>query len=154
MADWPSGVTVVTTADEDGRPWGFTATSFTSLSMNPPMILVCLAVGAECRRVFERSHRFAVHILGSEQAELARRFATRGADKFAGLRAPRGVGDVPLIEGAVARLECRATERVAGGDHIVLIGTVHRVALGEAEPLVYHRRAFHRLPSAVRPQAA
>ncbi|MFG2822897.1 flavin reductase family protein [Kitasatospora sp. NPDC048365] len=151
MGRWPSGVTVVTTADPTtGRPWGFTATSFTSLSMRPPLVLVCLDLGAECRPAFQRAAGFAVHILRSGQRGTAERFATRGVDKFAdGVGVRRGLYDVPLLDGAAATLECRLTERLPGGDHLILIGAVQRVTPGPDEPLLYHRRAFVELPAPV-----
>lgn len=82
MASFPSGVTIVTTVDGDGKWWGFTATSFCSVSMDPPLVLVCLARGAECHPVFEAAEHFVIHVIHSEHTDLALRFATRGADKF------------------------------------------------------------------------
>jgi flavin reductase ActVB len=147
LSRWPSGVTVVTTADRADRPRGFTATSFSSLSSSPPLVLVCLDLGAECRSTFERAEAFAVHILGRGQRELALRFATRGADKFTGAPTAPGLAGIPLFDGTAARLECRLQECLPGGDHLILIGRVERVSLGEEQPLLYHQREFHELPS-------
>lgn len=147
LSRWPSGVTVVTTTDRAERPRGFTATSFSSLSSAPPLVLVCLDLGADCRTTFEQAEAFAVHILGSGQQDLALRFATRGADKFTGAPTAPGLAGVPLFDGAAARLECRLEECLPGGDHLILIGRVERVSLGAEQPLLYHRREFHQLPS-------
>lgn len=146
LACWPSGVTVVTTLDLTARPRGFTASSFTSLSMDPPLVLVCLDRGADCRPAFEHARTFAVHILGSEQHELARRFASRDVDKFAGTAVRRGLGGAPLLDGAAARLECRMERSLPGGDHVILVGRVERIVLGRSAPLLYHQRAFVPVP--------
>ena len=147
LARWPSGVTVVTAVDRAARPWGFTASSFTSLSSSPPLVLVCLDLAAECRPVFERATAFAVHILGRDQRDLALRFASRGVDKFSGTATARGLAGVPVLDGASARLECTLQQRVPGGDHVILIGRVERVVLGGEQPLLYHRRRFHDIPA-------
>jgi flavin reductase ActVB len=148
MASFPSGVTIVTTIDTDGRWWGFTATSFCSVSMDPPLVLVCLADTAECHPVFAAAQRWIVHVIHSEHADLAVRFATRGADKFAdaGFRADeRGL---PVLERACVTLDCSLHALHPGGDHSILVGRVERTRIDEAElPAVYFRRGFRALPA-------
>ncbi|KPM56225.1 flavin reductase [Frankia sp. R43] len=148
MASFPSGVTIVTTADAEGRWWGFTASSFCSVSMDPPLVLVCLAATAQCHPAFEQASRFIVHVVPPAHAALAVRFATRGADKFtdAGFR-PDEQG-LPVLDEACVTLECAAHEVHPAGDHSILIGRVTRTRLGEDPPAVYFRRRFHRIGDA------
>lgn len=142
MSHWASGVTVVTTLDAEYRRHGFTANSFTGVSLDPPLVLVCLDRGANCMSAFGSATWMAVHVLRRDQEALARTFARRDADKFAGLRVRPGMAGIPVLGGAVATLECRITERVPAGDHLVLLAEVHRAAGSGGEPLLYHRRAF------------
>ncbi|MFC5996378.1 flavin reductase family protein [Pseudonocardia hispaniensis] len=142
MASFPSGVTIVTTTDADGRWWGFTATSFCSVSLDPPLVLVCLARTAECHPVFAASDRWIVHVIHPDHADLAVRFATRGADKFtdAGFRPdPRGL---PVLPRACVTLDCTTHATYPGGDHTILLGRVQHTRLGETEPAIYFRRSF------------
>ncbi|OLT16172.1 flavin reductase [Pseudonocardia sp. CNS-139] len=145
MSTFPSGVTIVTTADPDGRWWGFTATSFCSVSMDPPLVLVCLADTAECHPAFTAAERWNVHVIHPDHADLAARFATRGADKFtdAGF-VPDGNG-VPVLERTCVTLNCTLHARHPGGDHTILLGRVERTRVGDELPAVYFRRGFHEL---------
>jgi flavin reductase ActVB len=145
MASFPSGVTLVTTADPDGTPWGFTATAFCSLSAEPPLVLVCLAKSAQCHPVFLGTEAFAVHIIHSAHTDLAQRFATRGADKFGTGEFATNDRGIPVLPGASARLECTVHDRHDGGDHTILVGRVHTVDLGDDPPVVYFKRIFHTL---------
>ncbi len=142
MSRWVSGVTVVTTAGPDAQPHGFTASSFASVSLAPPLILVCLEETAQCYAAFTGSDWLAVHVLGRDQEHLARRFARKDHDKFSGLGLEAGLAGLPLISGGLATLECRVTERLPAGDHLVLIAEVRRAVVRDGEPLVYHRRDF------------
>lgn len=142
MSRWASGVAVVTTRDSAGRCHGFTATSFTSVSLDPPMVLVCLDRGAACSEAFAETESYAVHILHQGQEDLARRFARKGEGegKFAGLRV-RGSG-APVLEEALAVLECRVVDRLSGGDHVILLGEVEVAVSFEGSPLAYQGRGF------------
>lgn len=146
MASFPSGVTIVTTAEPSGRWWGFTATSFCSVSMEPPLVLVCLATEAECAPVFRRATRWIVHVIHPQHAELAMRFATRGADKFADAGFVADENGLPVLDVASVILDCSLHERHPGGDHTILVGQVRNVRIGSETPAVYFRRAFHPLP--------
>lgn len=148
MAAFPSGVTIVTTTDADGRWWGFTATSFCSVSMEPPLVLVCLAHTAECHPVFDATSRWMVHVIPPEHADLAIRFATRGADKFGGSEFVATEGGLPDLPGASVTLECDLEARHVAGDHTILIGRVRSTRVGEIGPVTYFRRAFHAIPRA------
>ncbi|MCG0067081.1 flavin reductase family protein [Streptomyces tricolor] len=151
MSHWASGVTVVTTAGPTGRPHGFTASSFTVVSLDPPTVLVCLDRAADCAPAFAAAEWLAVHILGAGQRDMAGRFARKSPDKFAGLATEPGRSGTPLLPDAVATLECRTVRRLPVGDHLVLFAEVHDArTAGEEEPagdrpLLYHRRAFHAL---------
>ncbi|MEU1953454.1 flavin reductase family protein [Nocardia rhamnosiphila] len=142
MARFPSGVTIVTTVDQQGRQRGFTASSFCSVSMDPQLVLVCLATSAECHATFEQADAWLVHIAAMEHEPVARRFATRGADKFAGDDFTPHASGLPHLADAPAVLECRAHARYPGGDHTILVGEVVSVSIGGPEPAVYYDRAF------------
>lgn len=146
MATFPSGVTVVTTTAPDGRWWGFTATSFCSVSMDPPLVLVCLADTAECHPVFAQAQRWLVHIIRPEQSHLAIRFATRGADKFAGDNFTPDDYGLPKLKHAAVTLDCTTHTKLTAGDHTILLGHVKDVQLDPTPPALYYRRAFHPLP--------
>ncbi|EMD28273.1 flavin reductase family protein [Amycolatopsis azurea] len=144
MTRVPGPVTVVTTADESGRRWGFTGTSFSSLSLDPPLVLVCLGKKASTHHAFTTASRFLINVLGRSQEGVASRFATSGVDRF-------GAGDaVPVEHGlpglpqAVARLSCSTHSIQDGGDHSILIGLVEAVHVGDGDPLVYVDRSFTR----------
>jgi len=121
---WPSGVTITTTIDGDGRHWGFTASAFSSVSLDPPLILVCLATEADCHDVFIRADGFAVNLLGTKHEGLAVRFATKGQNKFVGGEFVPGHLGYPVLEDAVAVLECASHSVFDAGDHTILVGEV------------------------------
>ena len=146
LSRWASGIAVVTTVDPvSGTDRGFTATSFSSLSMTPPTVLVCLDRGSHCLPAFEAAPTMAVHVLRYGQEDLAKRFATKGIDKFAGVDTGRGLGGVPLLPDVLGRLECRLVRRIPAGDHVILIGLVCTAEVSDAAPLVYFARGFHGL---------
>jgi flavin reductase (DIM6/NTAB) family NADH-FMN oxidoreductase RutF len=134
MGRFATGVAVVT-AEHGGRPHGMTINSLTSVSLTPPLLLVCLNTGARSTEAIMASGRFAVNILSARQEHLARRFAQRGADHFAGLSVARGRHGVPIIPDAYARLECDVDRHFVAGDHAVVIGAVRAVSAREGEPL-------------------
>ncbi|MGI3202702.1 flavin reductase [Streptomyces sp. GLT-R25] len=145
MAQLAGGVVVVTTEDTDGRPYGFTATSFCSVSMDPALVLVCLAETSSSYEAFMDCRGFAVSLLGQEQRALATRFATTGADKFRAEDTVTTPRLLPAVEGALAVLDCDVHARHPAGDHMILVGAVRHVLPGRGEPLVYHDRAFQQL---------
>lgn len=152
LGHFPSGVCVITTLDHDERPWGFTASAFCSLSLDPPLILVCLDQKADSHAAFSSAGLFAVSVLGAHQQSLAARFATKGMEKFVGITTEAGTETtLPLIPEATVHLECRMHQRMGVGDHTILIGEVLRAAVNESvEPLVYHARQY----GVMRPHAA
>ena len=146
MASFPAGVTITTTMDGDGRWWGFTASAFCSLSADPPLVLVCLAKSAECYQTFMGSEQIAIHIVQPDLELLAKKFATRGADKFTGSGFGLSARGLPVMPDAAAVLECSVFARYDGGDHTIIVGRVEVAILGAHSPVVYFRRDFHRLP--------
>jgi flavin reductase ActVB len=144
LAKFPTGVAIVTTLDGAGRRWGFTASAFTSLSLDPPQVLVCLAHGADCYTAFSNTDRFAANVLRVEHEPLARRFATKGAAKFAGGEFVFSDLSLPVLPDALAVIECGIAARLPGGDHTIIIGDVRAARCGSGEPAIYHDRVFRR----------
>lgn len=145
MARFATGVTVVTTRDPDGRAHGFTASAFSSLSLEPPLVLVCLEKRARSHPIFMAATHMAISILSIDQIEIALHFARPNLDKFAGLAAIHGKStSIPLIPASVAHLECRITDRFDGGDHTIIIGKVLSIDVTERDPLIYYNRQFGR----------
>ena len=141
-----TGVTIVTTTAE-GAPAGMTASAVCSLSLDPVALLVCISTHLPTHEALERSGSFAVNVLGEGQEALARRFATPGADRFAGV-ALRGDRSLPVLADAIATFECRVAERFPGGDHSIFIGHVQACRHeADARPLLYFSRAFGSLES-------
>jgi flavin reductase (DIM6/NTAB) family NADH-FMN oxidoreductase RutF len=144
ISHFASGVTVVTTLD-DGRAYGTTASAVTSLSLDPPMLLVCLNRESETGRAIASSGHFAVNILGAGQAHLAERFAQKGGEKFDGVPTAPGAWGEPLFEEAVATLECRVSEQTAVATHQVFFAEVVSAAARGGAPLAYFKGRFSRL---------
>ena len=145
MSCFPTGVTLVTTTDGNERDWGFTASAFSSLSVDPPLVLVCLSTEADCCSAFISAEKFGVNILKREHESLARRFATKGKDKFAGGEFRKGKLGVPILPDALAILECTTGTLVPGGDHTILIGLVEHAKVQDGYAAIYFRSAFHSL---------
>lgn len=144
-ARYATGITVATVIGADGHPQGLTANSFSSVSWNPPLVLVCVDHRAAVHEHFFASDAFAINILAEDQRELSVRFATAGAERFEGLDWEKGGTGAPLISGALAHLECRTTHRHVAGDHTIFVGEVVRAASREGRPLVYFYRDYRSL---------
>ncbi|MEV4114966.1 flavin reductase family protein [Nonomuraea sp. NPDC049695] len=142
LAKYITGVTVVTTADGAGRRWGFTASSFSSVSLDPPQILVCIARTAHCYPAFMSSDGFAVNVLTGTQENVARRFAQHDVDKFAGLPFGAGERDLPILQDALAVFQCATRARFPAGDHTILLGEVLQARVGQGDPALYYDRQF------------
>ena len=134
MGRFATGVAVVTTY-AGGAPHGMTVNSLTSVSLDPPLLLVCLTNGARSTEATAEAGRFAVNILSARQEHLALRFAKPGADHFAGLEVTHGRHRVPVIPDAFAHLECVVDRRFVAGDHLVVVGRVIEVCERDGEPL-------------------
>jgi flavin reductase (DIM6/NTAB) family NADH-FMN oxidoreductase RutF len=142
FGQFATGVVVVTTLGEDSRPVGVTANSFTSVSLDPPLLLWCLGKESTQRGAFDTARHFAVNVLSSNQHYLSRQFAIQGRDKFAGVAHMAGPSEMPLLEGALAQFVCRTTERVDAGDHIIMIGEIEHFETFDGEPLVFHSGSY------------
>lgn len=138
-----SGVTVVTTSTGGARH-GMTASSVTSLSLEPPMMLACLNRSAPSSRAVSEAGRYAVNVLGQGHARLAQQFAVPSADKFRGVPVTEGAGGLPLLAEALAHIECDVVEEVTGGTHSIFIGRVTSARAHQGEPLTYFRGGFGR----------
>jgi len=144
LSHFASGVTIVTT-EHEGTDYGLTVASFASLSLNPPLILICISASSSSHEPIVKSQKFGVSILASEQADISGRFASRGGDKFAGLEIRRGTLGIPLIANALTTLECRVHQQVGGGDHSIFIGEVVDSQTREGAPLLYFRAAYREM---------
>lgn len=142
LGSFLTGVTVVTTRNAAGEMRGFTANSFSSVSLDPPLVLVCIARTASSFGVFSTAANFAVSVLAADQKDVSALFASKSADKFAASRWYLGPAGSPLIEGASAWFDCTRHEVVEAGDHIILIGRVAGFGATAAAPLGYCRGAY------------
>lgn len=150
MASFAAGVTVVTTMDERNCPQAMTATAFSSVSASPPLCLVCVDKRARTYQPLLLKGCFAVNILCSEQQSLSARFAAPIADRFAGVGwRPGNVTGCPVLDGALAFMECQVTEVHSGGDHDIFLGRVASVEVRAGAPLVYWRGSYSSLPPPV-----
>lgn len=145
MGRFASGITVITARDADGADVGMTVSAFSSLSLDPPLVLVCIDRAASVGPTLETAESFGVNVLSQDQEAISRRFAERDVDRFQGVAYTRGHSGVPLLDGALAQLECRVTERHPGGDHTILIGAVESAEVREGNPLLYYRGGYRRL---------
>jgi flavin reductase ActVB len=145
LSRWTSGVTIITSRAPTGALGGLTASSFTSLSLEPPLVLFCLGLASRSLEVFRSAEGFAVNILSREQQPLADRFASRSEDPFAGVDHAAGRMGMPILPDSLAILECRTLHQFPGGDHLILVGEVEEVTLGEGSPLVYWRGQYQTL---------
>jgi flavin reductase (DIM6/NTAB) family NADH-FMN oxidoreductase RutF len=151
MSHFASGVTVVTT-EHEGTPYGMTVASFASLSLHPPLVLVCIEKSAKSHDAIRAAGHFGVSILARSQADVSGRFASKSDDKFAGANVQRGEHGLPLIAGAICTLECRVQEQYPGGDHTIFVGEVldsqtlpAETPASDGAPLVYYRSAYREI---------
>ncbi|PVH28833.1 flavin reductase family protein [Pararhodobacter oceanensis] len=142
LGSFPTGVTIVTAFDEQGEPWGLTANSFTSVSLDPPIISVCVAKNGRVFPTLAKASTFAVNILADEQRDLAMHFASNTENRFAGTPWQRQGEGAPLFPEAAACLDCVVHERVDAGDHEILLGRVVHYTHTANPPLTYCRGVF------------
>lgn len=142
LGKFATGVTVVT-AREGEENHGVTASSFNSVSMEPPLILWSIDKGAYSLNAYRHAEHFVVNVLGNEQVDISNRFARRGEDKFAGIAIEEGIGGVAKVKGAAAHFECRTWNVYEGGDHLIIVGEVVRYAYrNEGSALVFHNGRY------------
>lgn len=146
MGNYPTGVTVVTATTVDGIPVGLTVNSFASVSLDPLMILWSIDHRVSSIKAFVEGGKFAVHVLGADQADICMAFASRMEDRFAQCDWDFSENGLPIINGVLALLECKTFKTVTAGDHTILIGEVVNIKMEDGEPLLYHRRQFGAIP--------
>jgi flavin reductase (DIM6/NTAB) family NADH-FMN oxidoreductase RutF len=146
MGCFATGITIITSRDGDGTPIGLTANSFTSLSLDPPLLLVCVANTAGSAPVLREAEHFAVNMLQVSQQATSNRFAGKGEDRFAATAWSEGETGMPLIDGALGAFECKRHAIHDGGDHFILVGEVVRAQFEpRRDPLLYFRGKYRRL---------
>jgi 3-hydroxy-9,10-secoandrosta-1,3,5(10)-triene-9,17-dione monooxygenase reductase component len=139
LGNFATGVTIVTAKGEDGELVGVTASSFNTVSLDPPLILWSLDRSSASLQILEAASHFCVHILSDAQGGECMAFAKTGADKFADLECGEGLGGAPLSDGCLARFECRNVVHHDGGDHVIIVGEVERFEVQDGEPLIFFR---------------
>lgn len=144
LSHFASGVTVVTT-EHEGKRYGMTVASFASLSLHPPLVLVCVEKSVKTHEAIAASGKFGVSILAQEQTDISAKFASRSDDKFAGVDVILGELGVPLIANSLTTLECTLRETLPGGDHTIFVGEVVDSKTREGIPLLYFRSGYREM---------
>ena len=144
LGTYATGVTIITAAAPDGKPYGLTCNSFASVSLNPPLVLWSLVVYSSSLTIFQNASHFTVNVLGAWQEALANKFAKSSDDKFTGVDWVPGLGGAPVLAESVANFQCRSVNRYYGGDHVIFLGAVEAYTYNAKEPLLFARGAFGR----------
>jgi len=144
LGSFASGVTAVTTKDANGKLLGITVSAFCSVSLSPPMVLICIEKTAGCHYAFEESNVFVVNILREGEAETSEVFASVIDNKFEEIEYSLGIDGVPILTNALATLECRVKFSYHGGDHSIFVGEVENVSVDDGSPLMYFRGNYGR----------
>lgn len=147
LSRFPSGVTVVTTRDADGRFHGITVSAFCSLSLEPPRVLICIEKTTGSHEALRGSQAFVVNVLGDDQREISERFASTIENKFAEMDLETGIDGIPVLLGCIATLECRVTAAHDGGDHSIFIGEVEKASVRDGDPILYFRGDYRAISS-------
>lgn len=142
LAQFATGVTVVTTKLPDGRFIGLTANSFNSVSLEPPLVLWSLGNRAQSLPVFQGNSHYVINVLSADQQALAEQFASRSEDRFEGVEFELSRTGLPVLKGAAAWFECHNRSQYPEGDHVILVGEVERCAYTESAPLIFHNGRF------------
>jgi flavin reductase (DIM6/NTAB) family NADH-FMN oxidoreductase RutF len=145
MGHFVTGVTIITTINKDGQMHGLTANAFTSVSLEPPLLLISVDKKAESYPAFEESKVFTVNILADEQETLSRKFAVSGGNKFEGVAYRSGANGAAILEGTLAHIECTLYAAYEGGDHSLYLGEIQEVEVHEGKPLVFYRGGYRAL---------
>jgi flavin reductase (DIM6/NTAB) family NADH-FMN oxidoreductase RutF len=142
LGTYATGVTIITAAGSDGKPYGITCNSFASVSLNPPLVLWSLVLYSSSLTAFQNATHFAVNVLDASQQALANKFAKSADDKFVGVEWTPGLGGAPLLAGSVANFQCRSANRYYGGDHVIFLGAVEAYSYNRNEPLLFAQGAY------------
>lgn len=146
LSRFASGVSVVTTKDAAGKLHGITVSAFCSVSLAPPLVLICIEKATASHYAFLESNVFVVNILDENQEYLSERFAAPSSDKFGDIEFQPGIEGLPVLRNALANLECRLTDAYRAGDHSIFIGEVEKVFIRDGEPLMYFRGTYRNAP--------
>ena len=144
LGHFATGVTVITSMDR-GEPVGLAVNSFTSVSLDPPLVAFCAAHGSTTWPRIRRSRRYCVNILGENQEDVSRMFAATGGEKFRGLGWVPNASGSPVLRGALAWIDCTIDAEHEAGDHVIVVGRVHELGLAEGPPLLFYRGGYARL---------
>ncbi|MCK1358947.1 flavin reductase family protein [Bradyrhizobium sp. 199] len=144
LGTYATGVTIITAAAPDGKPYGLTCNSFASVSLNPPLVLWSLVVYSSSLTIFQNASHFTVNVLGASQQGLANKFAKSSDDKFTGVDWTPGLGGAPVLAKSVSNFQCRSVNRYYGGDHVIFLGAVEAYTYNTQEPLLFAQGAFGR----------
>jgi len=142
MGHFATGVTIITTFNKDGQMHGLTANAFTSVSLEPPLLLISVDKKAESWPAFEESKVFTVNILADEQEALSRKFAVSGGNKFEGVAYRQGANGAAILDGTLAHIECTLYAAYEGGDHSIYLGEIQEAEVREGKPLVFYRGGY------------
>lgn len=144
LGAYATGITIITAAAADGKPYGLTCNSFASVSLNPPLVLWCLGIFSPSMSVFQNASHFAVNVLSASQEALANKFAKSSDEKFAGVDWAPGLSKAPLLANSVASFQCRTVNRYYGGDHVIFLGAVEAYSYNRQEPLLFGHGGYGR----------
>jgi flavin reductase (DIM6/NTAB) family NADH-FMN oxidoreductase RutF len=142
LGQFATGVTIITTRDNQGAPVGVTVNSFNSVSLEPKLVLWSLAKKSYSLDAFSNAEHFIIHVLAADQKELSNRFAKGSAEKFNDVAYSDGLGGAPLLAGCAASFECRNIERIDGGDHYIFLGQVERFQVEERPVLLFYKGSY------------
>lgn len=142
LGRFASGITVITTTDANGTPHGMTVSAFSSLSLDPPLILVCVGNDATMAPALAAKDSFVVNVLSATQEAVSRRFAGKVDDRFAGVGYRDGKLGDPVLDDVLAHMQCRIVARHPAGDHVIVVGEVVDAAAFEGKPLLYYRGGY------------
>ena len=139
-----TGVTIASVLDAQGTPHGLTVSSFTSVSLDPPLILICLGRRVSAIDAFRASAHFGINVLAEGQRDLVERFSRKGQDRFDGLNWRRGKTGVPILAGVLAAIECAVRQRFTAGDHDIFVGEMVAARVAAGAPLIHFASAYQR----------
>ena len=146
FGNFATGITIVTSLDADGEPLGITANSFSSVSLDPPLVLFSVDRGAYSLEAFQASRCFAINILSTDQEDMSNRFAKASGDKWSGVDFVTWETGCPILTGSLASFDCRTWQTYDGGDHVIFVGEVKQMSLNtDLEPLLFFRGRYDRV---------
>jgi flavin reductase (DIM6/NTAB) family NADH-FMN oxidoreductase RutF len=140
-----TGVTIATVLDAEGLPHGLTVSSFTPVSLDPPLVSICLGHAVSVIDLFRASGYFGINILSENQRRLSEAFARKGHDRFQGIAWTPGQTGIPLIDGVLAAIECQVEQRIPAGDHDIFVGRMVAARVQEGAPVLHFAGEYRKL---------